>query len=420
LQEAFELSEVQAKAILDMRLQRLTGLERDKIEAEYKELLQTIERLRAILDSKELQMNIISDELTEMSAKFGNERRTEIVHDASDFSIEDMIANEDVIITISNQGFIKRTKLSNYRRQNKGGRGSSGAKTHDDDFVEHVFQAPTHHSLMFFTDRGRVFSIKVYQLPEGSRNSKGRSLANVIMKNPDEVVTAYKAVSDFSDEKYVVMCTENGTIKKTQLSAFGNVRSTGIIAIGLNEGDKMIEAEITDGTSDIILGSRNGLACRFRESDVRAMGRTAAGVRGISLQGDDIVKSMIVIKRPDAQVLVVGEKGYGKRTAYEEFRLTKRGAKGVIAMNITSKTGKIVGILEAYDTEDLVVMTQKGITIRQSMSNIRTIGRNTQGVKLIRLDDNDDIADIASVSSSLDDGEEKQEPTNDGVQETQL
>jgi DNA gyrase subunit A len=420
LQEAFELSEVQAKAILDMRLQRLTGLERDKIEAEYKELLQTIERLRAILDSKELQMNIISDELTEMSAKFGNERRTEIVHDASDFSIEDMIANEDVIITISNQGFIKRTKLSNYRRQNKGGRGSSGAKTHDDDFVEHVFQAPTHHSLMFFTDRGRVFSIKVYQLPEGSRNSKGRSLANVIMKDPDEVVTAYKAVSDFSDEKYVVMCTENGTIKKTQLSAFGNVRSTGIIAIGLNEGDKMIEAEITDGTSDIILGSRNGLACRFRESDVRAMGRTAAGVRGISLQGDDIVKSMIVIKRPDAQVLVVGEKGYGKRTAYEEFRLTKRGAKGVIAMNITSKTGKIVGILEAYDTEDLVVMTQKGITIRQSMSNIRTIGRNTQGVKLIRLDDNDDIADIASVSSSLDDGEEKQEPTNDGLQETLL
>jgi DNA gyrase subunit A len=421
LQERFKLSEVQAKAILDMRLQRLTGLEREKIQNEYNELLEKIKELNAILASKELQLNIIADELQAVSDKFGDERRTEIVHDASEFSIEDMIANEDVIVTITKQGFIKRTKLSNYRRQNKGGRGSSGAKTHDEDFIEHVFQAPTHHNLLFFTDKGKCYKVKVYDLPEGSRNSKGRSLANVIMKEKDELVTAYQAVAEFADDKYVVMCTQNGTIKKTQLSAFANVRQNGIIAINLNDDDRMIEAEITDGSADILLGTQNGIACRFRESDVRAMGRTAAGVRGISLGKGDIVKSMIVIKRPDAQVLVVGENGYGKRTEYEEFRLTKRGAKGVIAMNITPKTGKVVGLLSAYDTQDLVVITTNGIVIRQSMSAIRTIGRNTQGVKLIRLGSNDSIADIASVSSDLDDDDsEKQEPDNEGMQESLL
>lgn len=421
LQDAFELSEIQAKAILDMRLQRLTGLEREKIEKEYQELLETIKELKAILASKELQLNIISDELQAISDKYGDERRTEIIHDSREFSIEDMIANEDVIVSITKQGFIKRTKLSNYRRQNKGGRGSSGAKTHDDDFIEHVFQAPTHHNLLFFTDRGRVYKVKVYDLPEGSRNSKGRSLANVIMKEKDEIVTAYQAVDDFSDDKFVVMCTKKGTIKKTQLSAFANVRQNGIWAINLNDEDKMIEARVTDGSADILLGTQNGIACRFRESDVRAMGRTAAGVRGISLVGDDIVKSMIAIKRPDAQVLVVGENGYGKRTHYEDFRLTKRGAKGVKAMNITEKTGRVVGLLTAYDTEDLVVMTVNGIIIRQSMSAIRTIGRNTQGVRLIRLDASDAIADIASVSSEInEDDDNKQEPDNEGLQETLL
>lgn len=420
LQERFELSEVQAKAILDMRLQRLTGLEREKIEHEYKELLEKIEELKAILASKELQLNIIADELQAVADKYGDERRTEIVHDSSEFSIEDMIANEDVIVTITKQGFIKRTKLSNYRRQNKGGRGSSGAKTHDEDFIEHVFQAPTHHNLLFFTDKGKCYKVKVYDLPEGSRNSKGRSLANVIMKEKDELVTAYQAVDEFSDEKFVVMCTRNGTIKKTQLSAFANVRQNGIIAIKLNDDDSMIEAEITDGSADIILGTENGIACRFRESDVRSMGRTAAGVRGINLGKGDIVKSMIIVRRPDSQVLVVGANGYGKRTNYEEFRLTKRGAKGVIAMNITQKTGKVVGMLTAYDTQDLVVMTVNGIIIRQSMSAIRTIGRNTQGVRLIRLGSDDSIADIASVSSEINEDEDKQEPDNEGMQESLL
>jgi DNA gyrase subunit A len=421
LQERFELSEIQAKAILDMRLQRLTGLERDKIENEYNELLEKIKEFKAILASKELQLNIISDELQAVSDKYGDERRTEVVHDSREFSIEDMIANEDVIVTITKQGFIKRTKLSNYRRQNKGGRGSSGAKTHEEDFIEHLFQAPTHHNLLFFTDRGRVFKIKVYDLPEGSRNSKGRSLANVIMKDKDEVVTAYEAVAEFNDDNYVIMCTEKGTIKKTQLSAFANVRQNGIIAINLHDDDKMIGAEITDGSADIILGTQNGIACRFRESDVRPMGRTAAGVRGISLVDNDIVKSMIAIKRPDAQVLVVGENGYGKRTNYEDFRLTKRGAKGVKAMNITSKTGTVVGLLTAYDSQDLVVMTEGGIIIRQSMSAIRTIGRNTQGVRLIKLNNSDRIADIASASSEINDDEENnQEPDNEGLQETIL
>ncbi|MDC1068017.1 DNA gyrase subunit A [Candidatus Kapabacteria bacterium] len=424
LQDRFELSEIQAKAILDMRLQRLTGLERDKIEKEYNELLETIKELKAILASKELQLNIISDELQQVAEKYGDERRTEIIHDSREFSIEDMIANEDVIVSITKQGFIKRTKLSNYRRQNKGGRGSSGAKTHDDDFIEHVFQAPTHHNLLFFTGKGRVFKVKVYDLPEGSRNSKGRSLANVIMKDKDEVVTAYQAVDDFSDDKYVVMCTQNGTIKKTQLSAFSNVRQNGIIAINLNDDDQMIEAEITDGSADILLGTENGIACRFRESDVRSMGRTAAGVRGISLGKGDIVKSMVVIKRPDTQILVVGENGYGKRTNYEDFRLTKRGAKGVIAMNITDKTGKVVGLLSAFDTQDLVVMTTNGIIIRQTMSAIRTIGRNTQGVRLIKLGSSDSIADIASVTSEPnedDDNDDNQnEIGNEGLQETLL
>lgn len=422
LQKKFSLTEIQAKAILDMRLQRLTGLERDKIQTEYKELLETIEKLKAILNSKELQLNIVSDELQELTDKYGDERRTEVIHDAKDFSIEDMIANEDVIVTISHQGFIKRTKVSNYRRQNKGGRGSSGTGTHDEDFVETIFQAQTHHYLLFFTDQGRVYRIKVYDLPEGSRNSKGRSLANVIMKEQDEKVTATLPVIEFSDDQYVVMCTRNGTIKKTVLSAFANIRQNGIWAITLNDDDKMIAAELTDGGSDIIIGTKDGIACRFRESDVRSMGRTAAGVRGISLVGDNIVQSMVVIRHSNTQVLVVGENGYGKRTAYDDFRLTKRGAKGVKAMNVTSKTGKVVGYLSAFDSQDLVVITENGVLIRQAMKDIRVIGRNTQGVKLIRLDNADRIADIATVNKDddSDDSDYSEGPTNEGLQETLL
>lgn len=396
--ERFAFSEMQTKAILEMRLQRLTGLEREKIQNEYAELIKTIEYLRSVLASKELQMGIIATEFRELKEKYGDERRTEIVHDSKEFTVEDMIANEEVIVTISHRGFIKRTPVSNYRRQNKGGRGASGAGTYDDDFVEHVFQASTHHYIVFFTDTGRCFRVKVYDLPEGSRNAKGRSLANVIQKTNDEKVTAYLPVKEFVEDNYILMVTKNGTIKKTNLSSFANVRSTGIIAINLEGNDSLISARLTDGTCDVILGTHNGIACRFRESDVRAMGRTATGVRGITLDESDELISMIVIKRSDAQVLVVGEKGYGKRTPYEDFRLTRRGAKGVISMNVTEKTGKVCGILSVVDTEDLVVMTRNGVLIRQPIKDIRTIGRNTQGVRLIRLDEGDSISDITVVA----------------------
>jgi len=402
LQAKFGLSEIQAKAILEMRLQRLTGLERQKIQDEYREVIKTIERLKAILASKELQMQIIAQEITELRDKFGDKRRTEIIYNAKDFNVEDMIADEDVIVTITKNGLIKRTKVSNYRRQNKGGRGLSGVGTNEEDFVEHLFQASTHHFLLFFSDAGRVYKIKVYDLPEGSRTAKGRSIANVIMKQPDEKINAYLAIKEFKEDEYIVMCTKKGTIKKTELSNFGHIRQTGIIAINLNDDDKLIGADISNGTCDIILGTRNGLACRFRESELRPMGRTAAGVRGIMLQKDDNVVSMVIIKRPDEQILVVGENGMGKRTKFEDFRLTRRGAKGVISMNLTERTGKVVALVSATDTQDLVVMTVNGILIRQSVSEIRTIGRNTQGVKLIRLEDKDQIADVTLVTKEDD------------------
>ncbi len=417
LQERFGLSEIQAKAILDMRLQRLTGLERDKIQAEYNDLIELIKKLKDILASKELQLGIVAEELTVLNDKYGDERRTQIVMDTKDFSIEDMIANEEMIVTISHNGFIKRTKVTNYRRQNKGGRGSSGTQTHDEDFVEMVFQASTHHYLLFFTDRGKAYKIRVFDIPEGSRQSKGRSLANVIAKENDEKVTATLAITEFTDDKFVVMCTSKGTIKKTTLSSFANVRQNGIIAIGLNDDDSMIAADITDGKAEIIIGTRNGMACRFVESGVRAMGRTAAGVRGIRLSNKDYVVSMLVIKRPDAQVLVVAENGFGKRTKYEDFRLTNRGGKGVIAMRITPKTGPITKMVIAFDTEDLVVITKNGILIRQSIENIRTIGRNTQGVKLIRLDSSDTIADITTIQDDEDNEHlERQEGSTDEEQ----
>lgn len=396
LQERFGLSEIQAKAILDMRLQRLTGLEREKIQHEYRELLKTIERLRAILASKELQLQVISDELTALANKFGDERRTDIVYNAREFTIEDMIANEDVIVTISRKGMIKRTPLASFRRQGRGGKGLSGASIYEDDFVQHLLRASTHDYLLFFTDRGRVFRIKVYDIPEGGRTAKGRSIANIINVESGERVTAYLLVQgEFSNDKYIFMCTRNGTVKKTVLSEFESVRSSGKIAISLEEGDILLDARLTDGTCDIIIGTHHGMACRFRESDVRPMGRTAAGVRGIKLEGDDYVVSMVAIKHPDTQIVVVGEKGYGKRTRYQDFRLTRRGAKGVISMNITEKTGNVVALLEITDDDDLVVITKTGRLIRQPARDIRLIGRNTQGVRLIRLEEGEEIADIA-------------------------
>lgn len=418
LQERFGLSEIQAKAILDMRLQRLTGLEREKIQNEYAELIKTIEQLRSVLASKELQMQIISTELRELSAKYGDERRTQIVYDAKDFTLEDMIANEEVIVSISHNGFIKRTAVTNYRRQHRGGRGVSGSGTYDDDWVEHVFRASTHHYMLFFTDRGRVYRQKVYDIPEGSRTAKGRSLANVIQKQADEKVTAYLSVTDFDkDDVFIFMATRNGTVKKTALKDFANVRSNGIIAVNLDDDDRLIGARLTDGTMEILIGASNGLAVRFHESDVRPMGRAAAGVRGIALLKGHHVISLTAVRRADAQVIIVGERGVGKRTLVEDFRKTKRGAKGVIAMNMTEKTGNICAVLEVSDSEDLVVITTNGILIRQPVKDVRQLGRNAQGVKLIRLEEGDGIADITTVSrdedAATDEGAGEEGPAGD-------
>lgn len=413
LQKKFGLSEIQAKAILDMRLQRLTGLEREKIQAEYREVIETIERLKAILASKELQMSIIGEELTELGQKYGDGRRTEIVYNAKDFTLEDMIANEEVIISITHNGYLKRTPVSTYRRQHKGGRGVSGTGRYEDDYVEHVFRASTHHYLMFFTDKGRVYRIKVYDIPEGSRNAKGRSIANVIQKQQDETVTAYLPVTDIEADGYnIFMATKTGIVKKTELKDFANVRSNGIIAVNLKDDDRLIDARLTDGNMDILIGASSGLAVRFHESDVRAMGRSAAGVKGITLTDGAEVISLTAVRHEDAQLIVVGQHGYGKRTKVESFRKTKRGAKGVIAMNITDKTGSICAILEVTDEQDLVVMTVNGILIRQPVRDVRVLGRNAQGVRLIRLDDGDRIADITTVTRDEDsdeiDGESEQ------------
>ncbi len=399
LRAGFGLSEIQAKSILDMRLQRLTGLERQKIEDEYRELLQLIEQLKSILASKDLQLREVSREIKALRDKYGDERRTEIVRDAREFTIEDMIANEEVIVTITHNGFIKRTAVINYRRQGRGGRGSNGAGTREDDFVETVFQAATHHYLMFFTDKGRCFRVKVYDLPEGSRSSRGRSIANVIPKMEDEKVTAYLPVKEFDEKHFIFMTTKMGVCKKTPLTEFENVRSNGIIALGLNDDDRLISARVTDGHCNIVIGSKNGMACRFGEGDVRSMGRAATGVRGISLDKGDEVVSMSAVRHLDATLLVIGANGYGKRSKLEDFRLTKRGARGVKSMNLTEKTGTwVAGIIEAGDDEDVVVISTSGVLIRQSVKEIRVQGRNTQGVRLIRLDEGDMIADLAAVT----------------------
>ena len=417
LQTRFGLSEIQAKAILDLRLQRLTNLEQVKIKQEYEEIKQKIEEYKAILNSKEIQLKIIADELVELKQKYNDERRTQIVFEAKDITIEDIIANEEVIVTLSHNGFIKRMPVGMYRRQSKGGRGVTGVKINDDDFIEYVFKAQTHHDLLFFTDKGRCYKIKVYDIPEGSRISRGRSLSNLISKEPNEKVTAFLPVDSFDESKYIVMITEKGIIKKTELSNFANVRSTGIIAINLTENDKLVVVRITDGSSQILIGTSNGLACRFDESEVRPMGRTAAGVKGITLEGDDKVVSMITTNDPEGtQLLIVGQNGFGKRTLLSEFRLTHRGAKGVISMKVNEKTGKVVGILKVSDTDDLFVITARGVIIRQPVYQIRLIGRNTQGVKLIKLDPGDLISDITVVPSTPninDNGDGEQPDSNE-------
>ncbi len=394
LMRKFKLSEVQAKAILDMRLQRLTGMERKKIEDEYKETIKLIERLRGILDNEERRISIISEELLAVKERYNDSRRTEIIYDYKDFSLEDIIAEEDVVVTISHRGFIKRFPVSGYRKQGRGGTGVTGAGTKDEDFIEHMFIASTHHYIMFFTDKGKVYWLKVYEIPEAGRAARGRSIQNLIQKEKDESITAFVNVKDFPDDKYLIMATENGTIKKTVLSAYSNVRKGGINAINLVEGDRLIEVKISDGSNDIIIGTKNGMAIRFKETDVRAMGRTATGVRGINLNEGDIVIGMIVVKR-DNTLLVVTEKGFGKRSKISDYRITHRGGKGVITVKTGEKNGKLIAMLEVGDTDELVIITTHGMVIRQGVGSIRVMGRNTQGVKVIRLKDDDSIADIA-------------------------
>jgi DNA gyrase subunit A len=402
LQKRFKLSEVQAKAILEMRLQRLTGLERSKIEAEYRELLQLIEKLKAILASNKLQMKIISDELTEVLNRFADKRRTEIVYDTKDFTIEDMIAEEDVVVTISHTGFIKRFPVSGYRRQGRGGKGVTGAGIKDEDFIEHMFIASTHHYIMFFTNKGRCYWLKVHEVPEASRISKGRSIANLLEKPSDEHITAFITVKEFDDKHYVTMVTEHGTIKKTVLSAYGNVRRTGIQAITLDDKDTLVDVRLTDGMQEIIIGTREGMACRFNEKDVRDMGRTAGGVRGITLESSDRVIGMIAPKRSGTTVLVVSEQGYGKRSEVSDYRLTRRGGKGVITMKATDKTGQVVAIKEVVDNDDLIVVTKEGQVIRSHMTELRVMGRNTQGVRVVRLNEGDNVAAVANVPADED------------------
>lgn len=400
----FKLSEIQAKAILDMRLRALTGLERDKLKDEYAELMKLIAYLQSILNDESLRMKIIKDELLEMKEKYGDERRTNIIYAGNEMSMEDLIPNDDVVITISHLGYVKRTLLSEYRTQNRGGRGSRGVSKRDEDFVEHVLMATNHNYLLFFTNQGKCYWLKVWEIPEGDKTSKGRAIQNLINISSEEKVMAYLNVKTLSDEEYikntnVVMCTEQGTIKKTTLEAYSRPRANGVNAINVREGDMLVEARLTNGTCEMIIASREGKAIRFNESSVRPMGRTATGVRAIRLAEGDTVIGMIAIEDPKVtNALVVSENGLGKRSEVEDYRITNRGGKGVMAMNVTDKTGKLVAIKEVDDTNDIMIMTKKGITIRLSVKDLRVLGRVTQGVRLINIDDKDAIASVAKIN----------------------
>ncbi|MDZ7291032.1 MAG: DNA gyrase subunit A [candidate division KSB1 bacterium] len=405
LMKRFKLSEIQAQAILDMRLQRLTGLERAKIEAEYKEVLALIKQLKELLASKPKRMELIAKELLELKEKYGDDRRTEIIAKAGQFSIEDIIAEEDMVITISHGGFIKRFPVSGYRRQSRGGRGVTGATTKEDDFIEHLFIASTHDYVLFFTDKGRCYWLKVYDIPQAGKGSKGRAIINMLSLEQDEKIAAFVSVKDFDDAHYVAFATRKGVVKKTVLSQFGNPRRTGINAMVIDEGDALIEAKITDGSTDIMLGTRSGKAIRFHENEVREMGRGAAGVKGIELESRDHVVGMVILKR-EATILVVSENGYGKRSELREYKVQHRGGSGLITMKATEKTGKMVSIMEVVDDDDLMIITTKGVVIRQNVRDIKIISRNTSGVRLIKLDHGDRIADVARVISENGDEQE--------------
>jgi DNA gyrase subunit A len=406
----FNMSEIQARAVLDMRLQRLTGLERDKIVEEFQEIQKLIARLKEILGDEGIRMGIIKEELDEIRERYGDARRTEIVHATDDISIEDLISDDEMVITISHQGYIKRTPLTEYRVQGRGGVGSKATAVKDDDFTEHLFVATMHNYLLVFTNSGKMFWVKVYELPEGNKTAKGRPIQNLINIEKEDKIRAVINVKSLKDEDYInnnylVMCTVNGTIKKTTLEAFSRPRQAGIIAITINEGDHLLDVKMTSGNDEIIIATYKGRAVRFPEATVRPMGRGAAGVRGVSLAGkDDHVVGLVSIADRSRTLLVVSEKGYGKRTylvdpedGNDVYRITNRGGKGVLTLNVTEKTGNVVGILDVTDKDDLMIINKSGIMIRTSVSELRVMGRNTQGVRLIRLNDEDEISSIAKI-----------------------
>src|ERR1700744_6428226 len=403
LMTTFGLSEIQARAILDMTLRRLTGLERDKIKAEYEELMKTIEYLKSVLADEGLRMQIIKDELLEIREKYGDERKTEIVYSSAEMNTEDFIEDEDVVITISREGYIKRTPLTEYRRQGRGGKGAIGSNSRDEDFIEHLLIASNHNYMLFFTEAGQCFWLRVFEIPEGTRTSKGRAIQNIINIPKEEKIKAYIKLINLKDKEYlennyIIMCTRKGTIKKTSLEAYSRPRANGINAININEGDSLLEANLTSGSSEIVMALKSGRAIRFNEGTVRPMGRTATGVRGISLDSDnDEVVGMIAIDNPETTVLVVSEKGYGKRTDIEDYRVTNRGGKGVKTLNVTDKTGNLVAIKGVTDTEDLMIINKSGVVIRIAVADLRVMGRATQGVRLITLKGNDEIASVANV-----------------------
>ena len=411
----FKFSDVQATEILNMRLQRLTGLERMKIEDEYKEVLKTIERLKNILKSEPLRKEMICDDLKFIKERYGDERRTEIIHDVKKMSDDDMmkelVKEEDVVITISNKGFIKRIPVNSYKSQGRGGKGITAASTgsaDNDDFIEHMFIGSTHQYIMFFTDKGKCYWLKVYDIPEGSRTSRGKSILNLIEKEKDEDISSFVMVKDFAEPLFVTMVTKMGTIKKTTLDSYSNIRRNGIQAIKLNNNDKLVEVKLTNGSQEIVIGSHDGQAIRFNESLVREMGRTATGVRGIKLGKGDFVVGLVAVQRPSATILVITDKGYGKRSDLGDYRVTNRGGKGVITVKTTDKVGKLISIKEVTDSDDLMIITSKGILIRQKMKDIRVMGRNAQGVRVIRLGENDTISAVARIAEEdKDDSQEK-------------
>ncbi len=412
LMNGFGLSEIQAQAILDMRLQRLTGLETDKIISEYKDVIQHIAELKGILESESKRMSIIKEELLEIKEKYGEERRTEIIEDFTSLSIEDMIAEEEMVLTITHNGYIKRTSLSTYRSQRRGGRGVQGASSREEDFVEHLFVANTHSYILFFTDKGKCYWVKVYDIPEGGRAAKGRAIVNLIGCEPDEKVSAFISVKEFNDDHYIVMATEKGMVKKTKLSAYSNPRKKGIYAVEIRDGDKLIEARVSTGDNDILLGTRNGKSIRFSEEQIRASGRKTMGVKGITLSSeDDRLVGMLLIKR-EGTVLVATEKGFGKRTEISQYRAQKRGGKGVLTMKTTDKVGKMVTIKEVVDKDDLMIITNQGVLIRLPVAQIRSIGRATQGVKLIKLGEGTLVSSITRIMS------EEEEDENNNTEST--